>query len=308
MIINQASLRALFQGFRVLYDDALDAAKARWPELAMESPSNNMQEVHAWLDAMPGMKELIGEVMPSQLSASDYAIKNKEWESTVRVKETAIRFDNYGVYNTAFSSLGEAAAYHPDELLAGLLCNGFLAKSLSYLGVPFFSANQKLDAAGKFKFTNSTDAPLSAAAYATARANIKSRVNKQGRSMNLGRKLKLVVGPDNEKTGLDILVAENLPGGGSNVNKGSAELMVWPAIAAYNPAAWFLVENGTVVKPFVVQFALKPTLQACNAADSEVVMLKHEYIYQAYGIYNAGYMFPELAYGSTGDGEESSES
>jgi phage major head subunit gpT-like protein len=122
--------------------------------------------------------------------------------------------------------------------------------------------------------------------------------------MNLGQDLVLIVSPKNEALGRSILESDFVEGSAtakavSNVNKGTARLVVWPQLAA-NEDAWFLLECGLPVKPLIVQFEKETTLTALTSDTSDHVFKKHEFLYQAYGRYNAGYGLPELAYGSDG--------
>ena len=62
MELTQANLNGLFRSFRVVFDDAMQAAKPRWQEIATETPSGSAENVFDWLDAIGGMEELVGEV------------------------------------------------------------------------------------------------------------------------------------------------------------------------------------------------------------------------------------------------------
>ena len=314
MDITQGSMNGLFRSFRIVYDDALQAAKPLWPTLAQDTPSGTMEQVFDWLDSIGSMEELIGEVNTERAKLLDFAIRNKEWQKTVKVREASILADQYGAYKPAFSALGDVAAYHPDELLSKLLVNGFADSALDYTGTPFFAVNKPLDSAGKYKITNKTTKKLSVDNFVAARTVIKSFKNSKGRAMGLGRKLQLVVSPKNESLGRQILIAdyvqqtaqnvaktENVGASAvTNVNKGTAELVVWPQLAVDNEDAWFLIETGFAIKPFAVQFLLKPRLVAVTNPGDSYVLLNHEFLYQAYGVYNAGYLFPQLCYGSDG--------
>ncbi|MGC3991690.1 MAG: Mu-like prophage major head subunit gpT family protein [Chthoniobacteraceae bacterium] len=178
MQINQATLAALFKGYRVQFLEAYQAGQPMWPQVAMKTTSGSAEEIYHWLGAVPGMRKLAGEVDFANLSAYKFAIANEEWHDTVAVKQADIERDSYGIYNPMFQSLGLAAAQHPDELVASLLVNGFTAHD--YLGSAFFGTN-KAYTDSKVKFTNKGTAKLSANSFATARTNIKSRVNSQGR-------------------------------------------------------------------------------------------------------------------------------
>lgn len=313
MQINQTTLAALFKGYRTLFLEAFHGAQPKWPLLAQKTTSGSAEEIYHWLGAIPGMKELVGDVVIENLKACNFAIRNKEFESTLAVKQADIERDSYGIYNPLMQAMGLAGAEHADELVADLLLNGFT--NTDYTGQTFFHDAHKHSAGGPatHAFDNRGTKKLSASNFEDARVAIQSVRNEKGRSMNLGRKLLLIVSPTYEATARQILQADfvqqtarNVAGtenigvtAVSNVNKGTAELMVWPRLAA-DPHKWFLLDVGHPVKPFIFQEEKPVTLQAVNQPGDSHVIFKHEFIYQAYGRYNAGYGLPQLAWGSTG--------
>ena len=300
MQINQSSLSAVYRGYRVIFLEALHSAAPMGMPLAMKTPSTAAEEVYHWLGAVPGMKELIGEIAINNLAASNYTIRNKEWVDTIGVKQASIERDTYGVYNAQFQAMGQAGAEHPDELLANLLIGGFT--TLDYTGKNFFDTNKLHDTGHATTFSNKATAALTSASFEIGRTNIKSRLNAEGRPMNLGRKLVLVVPPALESVGRQILQADYVQGASAaitNVNKGTAELMIWPRLAA-QPAYWFLLDIGSAVKPLIFQEEKPIALTSLTNPESDHVFKNHEFLYQGYGRYNAGYGLPQLAYGSNG--------
>lgn len=296
MIITSAAIRAINKGFKSLYMDAYQGGPAKVPEFAMRTTSASAEEIYGWLGAVPGMRELLGEIVIRNLSEHAYAIKNKIFESTIGVKRENIERDKLGVYTPLITAMGASARQHPDELLANALLAGFT--TLCYTGKNFFDLNHEPKKGGT-KFSNKGTKKLSAANFEIARTNIKNRKNAEGRPMNLGTDLRLIVSPTNESLGRQILIADTIPGGGTNVNKGTATLEVWPLLAA-SEDAWFLVENGQPVKAFIYQVEKETEFNSLTDPESEHVMLRQEFLHQAYGRYNVGGGLPELAYGSTG--------
>ena len=194
MQINQANLSALFRGYRVQFAEAYQGAKPFWDQIAMRTPSSSAEELYHWLGAVPGMRQLVGEIQLQNLSANKYAIANDEFESTVPVKQADIERDTYGIYNPLMASLGVAAKQHPDLLVANLLINGFT--TLDYTGKNFFDTDKVQDGDAKgVKFSNKGTAALSPDSFAAARAQIKSVKNSKGRPMGVGVKLQLIVPP-----------------------------------------------------------------------------------------------------------------
>lgn len=298
MIITSTTLSALNKGFRTQFMDALHGGGATpyVDRYALPTTSTSAEEIYGFLAAVPGLRELLGEVVIRNLIDLNYRVPNKEFESTIGVKRTDIERDNFGMYNMMFPAMGVAARNHPDELMFALMIAGFT--TTCYTGKNFFDTNHE-PIKGKTKFSNLGTKKLSAGNFQTARANIKSRLNTEGRPMNLGSNLVLVVSPDNEATGRSIVVADKVGGGNDNVNKGTASLDVCPLLAT-NPDMWFLLDLGFPLKPFINQTEVATQFNSLDDPKSETVMLKQKYLHQAYRRGNVGLGLPELAYGSTG--------
>jgi phage major head subunit gpT-like protein len=312
MQINQANLTALFKGYRTLYMDAYQGSAPVSGPLYQMVPSAAKSEQYNWLGAVPGMKRFRGEVQIENLSAEKWQIDNDEWENTVSVPQFDIEVDSYGVYNPRFSAMGIAAQQHKDELAGLLLVGGF--DNLCYTGKNFFDYNHA-PLVGGTTFTNASHAPLNQTTYRAARQRIKGRLNAKGRAMGLGVKLLLVVPPNLESTARTIIIADtaiqaNADGsavaGVTNVDKGTAEILVLPQLGADSETAWFLIEVGYPIKPFAWQVNKEPVLISQTNPEIDSVFVNHVFRYQAYGRYNAGYFLPELAEGSDGTGAANS--
>jgi len=304
MQINQSTLAALYKGYRTLFLEAFHGAQPQWAKFAMKSPSAAAAEIYHWLGAVPGMRELLGEIVIQNLKASNYTITNKEFESTVGVKQADIERDAYGIYNPLMQAMGQAGAEHPDELVAYLLINGFTLTD--YTGGTFFSDTHLHSVGGSstYAFDNKMTEKFSAAGYELARKKIRSVLNEKGRPMNLGSKLLLIVSPTYEAAAKAVLQSSTVPNAAGtasqdNVNKGTADLLVWGRLAA-TEHKWFLLDVGFPVKPIILQEEKATTLTALTSPDSDHVFKNHEFLYQAYGRYAAGFGLPQLAVGSTG--------
>ena len=160
MIVNQQSLRGIYVGFNTLFNRAFEGVTPLYTQIATTTPSTTDSETYAWLGDIPGMREWIGDREIQNLSASDYTIKNKDFELTVGVDRNAIEDDKIGLYNPSVEMLGESAAAHPDELIFSLLAGGFSEKC--YDGQPFFSDAHKI---GKKTVTNKSTAKLTKDSY-----------------------------------------------------------------------------------------------------------------------------------------------
>jgi phage major head subunit gpT-like protein len=298
MEITTQSLNSVKKGFQKLFDKAYQGIPDPWfLQLAMESSSTGAEEEYHWLGAIPGMEEMLGEITLKNLVRHGWTIKNKEWQDTVSVKRVDLERDKLGVYTPLVNALGEAARMHPGELVAKLLSEGFATKD--YTGKNFFDTAKKAHAKAR-AFTNKDTHVLAASTFETARATLKGMLNAEGRAMRLGADLVLVVPPALEAEARKILIADTINGGETNVNKGTARPLVVPELASYSDTAWFLIEAGKQIKPVIVQTEKVPTTAMVTNDNDSHVVLTGNYLYQAYGRYNAGYGLPEFAYGSTG--------
>ena len=276
MIVNQQSLRGIYVGFNTLFNRAFEGVTPLYTQIATTTPSTTDSETYAWLGDIPGMREWIGDREIQNLSASDYTIKNKDFELTVGVDRNAIEDDKIGLYNPSVEMLGESAAAHPDELIFSLLAGGFSEKC--YDGQPFFSDAHKI---GKKTVTNKSTAKLTKDSYAAARASMMGLANSKGRALNLVPNL-LVVPPALEVAARDILVADYI-NGTKNTMQGTAKPLV--------------------VRPLIWQQRKKPKFVSLTAETDNNVFMRKTFIYGADYRGNAGFGFWQMAYGSDGTAE-----
>lgn len=139
MIVNRASLTNLFTGFRTTFNNAFAAAESLYEKIAMVVPSTTKQEVYAWLGTVTRFREWIGDRVIQNISTHDFTIKNKSFENTIGVDRDDIEDDSIGLYSPVVGQLGMDAKTHPDELVFGLLKNGFTGKC--YDGQYFFDTD-----------------------------------------------------------------------------------------------------------------------------------------------------------------------
>lgn len=298
MIITSSTIQAVNKNVRTLFWDAYHGGGTPHVDsFAMRAVSSAAENIYGWLGAIPGLKELVGEFAIQNLLEHSYSIKNKEFGVIIGVKRPDIERDNLGIYTPRFAALGMAAREHADELLFERLAAGFSAAC--YTGKNFFDSNHEPKPGG-VKFSNKGTKKLSAANFETARQNLLGRLNYEGRPMNLGRDLVLVVSPKWDKTARDIVLADNLANGGTNTLKGTARLVTSARLAGASEDNWFLFDLGQPVKPFINQEEVPTEFTNQESLNDDSVFEKSEFRYKAYRRGNVGYGMPELAYGSTG--------
>jgi phage major head subunit gpT-like protein len=118
-------MQAIYKTFSTIFNQALDVAKSMHALVAMEVPSQGKVVDYKWLGEFPMMKEWVGDRVIKDLSAFDYSIKNKRFESTIEVDRDDIDDDQIGIYTPMIQGLAQAAKVHPDILVFALLKAGF---------------------------------------------------------------------------------------------------------------------------------------------------------------------------------------
>lgn len=126
MIITNAALEALRTSFRKTFSDTYRTfrADAFYSRVAMTVPSGTGSNTYGWLGEFPGLREWVGDRVIRDLNEESYQIFNKLWEDTLGVQRVQMEDDNLGMYTGMVEGLAEAAARHPDELMADLILNG----------------------------------------------------------------------------------------------------------------------------------------------------------------------------------------
>ena len=119
MLINSTNLDLVFRGFSARYRDAYTNAPVHGDRIAMTMPSEGREETYSWLGAFPTLREWIGARVVQNLSASQFTVVNKKFESTVEVARDHISDDRLGVFGPVFAEMGLMAAQHRDELIFG---------------------------------------------------------------------------------------------------------------------------------------------------------------------------------------------
>nr|DAR93076.1 MAG TPA: major capsid protein [Caudoviricetes sp.] len=291
MIINPQNLRGIYVAFNTLFTQAFEGQKPTYERVATVVPSTTDSETYAWLGDIPGMREWVGDREIQNLTGSDYTIKNKDFELTVGVGRNAIEDDKIGLYKPSIQMLGESAALHPDELVYGLLSDGFKAKC--YDSKAFYATDH---AVGKGAVSNKLTAKLTAESYKAARAMMMGYKNSKGRSLGLVPDL-LVVPPALEAAARDILVADFV-NGTKNTMQGTAEIHVEPRLKT--DSEWHLLCTKRPIKPLIYQQRKKAKFVSKTAETDDNVFMSKTFVYGVDSRGNAGFGFWQMAVGSDG--------
>jgi phage major head subunit gpT-like protein len=146
MIVNNETLDLAFKGFKTLYSDAFAAVQDHASEIAMAVASASRDETCAWLGSMPNLREWIGPRVVNALKAHGFTIANRKFESTIAVKRDDFADDRLGVFKPMIQLMGQRAAQHRQDMVLGLLKNGFTTPGFD--GQNFFDDDHPVEIDG----------------------------------------------------------------------------------------------------------------------------------------------------------------
>lgn len=294
MQITPAALQATFYGFNTIFQNAFASAPTYMDALAMDRPSNAKLENYAFLAKLPKFRKWVGERVWHNLNAYNQQIFNEDWDNGFEVERNDIEDDQLGIYTPGIQLLAESGKQLWDDLLVTALQAG--DSTVVYDGQYFFDTDHPIDKykPGSATQTNLyTSRALTFANYEYVRQEMMSRVGEDGQPLGVVPNL-LVVPPQLEGTGKRIVesdtILENGTGsaGVTNVQKGSAKLLVIPKLAN-QPTVWYEVDSTKAVKLLVKQIRRAVNFTALDqpTMDNVVNLKKYRYGSDARGA--AGY-------------------
>jgi len=294
MEISQGTLTGLFSNFITTFANAYQQTPLWLDKVATVEPSGSAQNVYAWMQRVPAMREWIGPRTINALATYIQTVPNKLFEDTIAIDKITIEDDQYGMYAPHLRLLGEAAKKWPDQTMAA--CIQAAHSTVCYDGQYFFDTDHpvnKYDAtvlapdgtAVQSNYLAST--ALTPDNYATARQKMMAWVGEDGKPLGVIPDL-LVVPPQLEYTARNLLhgdfIAPQTVGGntqvGANTNvlKGSAELLVIPELAG-DAKSWYLLCTKRAVKPFIWQMRKAPVLTPRVSPTDPNVFDLHQYVF-----------------------------
>lgn len=140
-VITAALLNALRTEVRRNFRDAYEAmvATSFYRDIAIIAPSSTASNTYDWLGDFPDLVEWVGDRVVKDIKENAYQITNKLYEGTIGIQRTSIEDDTVGALEGRIRHMGQAAARHPDRMLAALIAGGGAATC--YDGQYFFDTD-----------------------------------------------------------------------------------------------------------------------------------------------------------------------
>lgn len=243
------------------------------------------------------MREFKDERVPAGLLKHDYSIKNKTWEASIAVDRAALEDDEYGQIKLRVQSLADEARRHQDELVFGVLKDGFA--NLCHDGQYFFDTDHSEGDSGTQ--SNKGASALAATSLQAAFTAMMKFKDDKGKPMGIVPDT-LVVPADLKWTAMELLesvyasdTATGKTDTRKNVLSGALSLVVSPYLTDSND--WFLLCTKRIVKPVIFQSRVPVEFSALEG-NSENGFMRDQYVYGVRARYNVGYGLWQMAYGS----------
>lgn len=279
MTIGAGTIRDLGLAFSTLFQTSLGNAETTFDAITSRVRANGNKMEMPWGAILSTMKPFLSERQIENLKLYLQTIPIIKWENTLAVLRDDIEDDNTGSYEMAIGAMGEDAATYPQVEVGRVLREGFA--TAIWDEQYWFDTDHPIDGTGGTQ-SNMLTAALDAASYATAKEMLKGMVLPNGRRSTASGKLGLIVPETLEEEAREILLAERNAAGATNIQKGTADLIVIPEISDVSggEAMWYLGNIGRTIKPVILAERTETEFDALTEAeDSDHVFMRDEYLY-----------------------------
>lgn len=142
MLITAPGMHDIFTGFKTAYDVGFEGAPSTYKTIAMDVQSTAREEKYPFMNAIPQLREWLGDRVISGLQTHGFTIVNQDFESTISVGRNDIEDDRYGVFSPLFTMMGQNAKQHPDKIVYDLWSKG--TSTRCYDGQNFFDTDHPI--------------------------------------------------------------------------------------------------------------------------------------------------------------------
>ncbi|ELE2164761.1 Mu-like prophage major head subunit gpT family protein [Vibrio fluvialis] len=153
MALTEAQIiEALTVGSNAAFTEGLNTVTPQWDKIATKVPSSGSSENYGWLKDLPGIEEWVTDRQLVELGSHGYAIDNKTYEASIKIKREDLEDDKIGKYAVLAKAWGRESALFPDKNCYGLLALGF--ETLCYDGQNYFDTDHPLETTPASTYSN----------------------------------------------------------------------------------------------------------------------------------------------------------
>lgn len=302
--IPELLLPGLKTEFEVAYRNELNHSPIEGLATIIQTTVPSQQ--YAWLGAVPGMREFVGERVLQGIKGYGVTISDKTFESTIAVDRKAIEDDQLDLIRLRIRDLAGRVAHHRHQMLIETLAGAFTGNGLD--GVPFFSGTHPVKGG---TFSNTSGNALGANALAEAMASMMTVPDEAGIPLGIVPDT-LVVGPNQMWNALELAESAVVVYKGNatdtaastpyaNAFQGRLKVVVSPFLTGASADNWFLLDTKRAIRALILQQRSDVPIEfaALEAGSgSESAFMQDRYLYGVRARYNVGLGLWQCAYGA----------
>lgn len=304
------TLAGLKTNFDLAYKKATETAV--WSAIATQIDTTLPVQKYGWLGYHGTMQAYSDRSVEQPINELDngYSVSDQLYDVLEPVQRRAIEDDQYGLIMLRFTSIGEEAPRHWNQLAFQGLTSGFTSKCSD--GQNFFDTGHQegLSPTQVNKTTNNLSDP----ALETAITTMMAIQNDKGVPMGIMPDT-LVVGPSLLRRATDLLgsktvvvhVGDGTAGSGalaatpfSNFFDGRLKLIVNHYIYGTAKFYWFVLDTSRTVKPIIMQNRMDVPITIESDMTSPQALMQEQWKVRLRGRYAQAYGLWQLAYGGAG--------
>lgn len=297
--LDSAKIEAAYTGFFTAFMNRLSVAPALYNRLATVVETDNIVDRQLWLSNVPKMRRWVGPKVIHKLRGESKQIVTGPHEASIEVSKHDILNDRLGLYKRRIGEMADAYGWAIDELVVGMIAAGIQGSALgtTYDGQNLVDTDHTASSAGGTSQSNKVTGAFSAIKYTEAWSKYLAMADENGNPINQasGRKI-LLVGPANREVARDILQDQVASDGSTNLDAGTADLVVHPRIRAgtinvngvdvtLTGNEWALIPEGST--SIIVH--VKRTPEFLSVEDGEWVFRQGKYLYGIEAEFGADY-------------------
>jgi phage major head subunit gpT-like protein len=286
-LLDRAKLDAAYITFSTLFDMQLTRTPVIFQEIATVIPVATTEVQFKWLGDVPTMKKWIGQRAINKLRAETHRIVTENWANGIEVHKDEIADDQLSLVQPRIADLADQGMFKMEDLIFDLLNGGIQSTTLAacYDGEALLDTDHTADGAGTgASQSNFEDLALSATTYQNAWKKMMDFVDTTGESIRVVPDT-LLVGTANRTVARNLIVQETKANGESNIEAGSARLIVHPRVTGTN---WFLMSTKQAVRALILLVRQAPQFASVASMDDYNAFMQGNFLYGADARFGAG--------------------
>lgn len=235
--LDASKFEAAYVGYHTTFHNRLGTYRSFGRSIATVVETDNIVDRQVWLTKTPKMRPWLGDKVLHKLRAESHPIVTTPQEASVEIPKKDLENDKLGLYRPAIARMADAYEWAIDELVIGMLVAGVqgIALGATYDGQNLIDTDHTALSGGGAAQSNKVTGAFTQTVYNTAWTRYLSLKDENGTPINIaGRRMKLVVGPALREVARDIIDQQTAANGETNMDRGTADLIVTPYLTAGN--------------------------------------------------------------------------